>query len=243
VLNRQDEQARILEDIRNRLYSRTLERSTVSARPSPAVDNPSSTGSNSSFTSSNLSGHRDNFDNASIISKRSTFSLRLGWPTYLEDLKASRAYKRLRHFGLGIDSSSNSVFSFDSAYSTGNWSILSDITLGDLSVSQIAVLNLPIGLLDVCNPEPFKEPSSTEAQRSHIQSKKSSRGRIHNAIETGNGFFVRSLLAMGTDVEELDSSGRTPLIHALEKQHVAICKILVEKGASIAQGASDTRCK
>jgi len=80
----------------------------------------------------------------------------------MEDLKASRAYKRLRHFGLGIDSTSDSVLSFDSACSTGDWSMLSGITLGDLSVSQIAVLNLPIELADVSNPEPFKEPSSTE---------------------------------------------------------------------------------
>jgi len=158
----------------------------------------------------------------------------------MEDLKASRAYKRLRHFGLGADSSSDSVLSFDSACSTGNWSMLSDITLGDLSVSQIAVLNLPIELADVSNPEPFKELRSTETHsRPKFRRIWSSRGRIHNAIESGNEFVIKTLLAMGVDIEELDSSGRTPLVHALEKHHVAICKILVEKGAKIARGASD----
>ena len=74
-----------------------------------------------------------NSDNASIMSKRSILPLRLGAACYLEDLKASRAYKRLRHFGLGIDSHAESVFSFDSSCSAGNWSMLSDMTLGDLS--------------------------------------------------------------------------------------------------------------
>ena len=186
---------------------------------------PSSTGSRPSGSS----------DNASIMSKRSTFSIRLGRPDYLEDLKASRAYKRLRHFGRGIDigSSADSVFSSDSSYSTGHWSMLSDITLGDLSVSQIAVLNLPIDLADVSNPEPFQDRLSMETPppKSRARSKRSSRGRIHNAIENGNGFVIKTLLAMGTDIEELDSNGRTPLIHAIMKHQEPICKLLLEKGA------------
>jgi len=112
--------------------------------------------------------------------------------------------------------------------------MLSDITLGDLSVSQIAVLNLPIDLSDVSNPEPFQRlPHETYRTPSNSQSKRSSRGRIHNAIENGNGFVIRTLLAMGMDVEELDSSGRTPLVHAAVKHQVAICKLLLEKGASV----------
>jgi len=181
----------------------------------------------------------DNSDNASIISKRSTLSLRLGRSDYMEDLKASRAYKRLRHFGRGIDSSAESVFSFDTGCSAGHWSLLSDITLGDLSVSEIAVLNLPINLADVSNPEPFQAQLSMETSRSpKPQTKRSSRGRIHNAIENGNGLVVRALLAMGIDVEEVDSNGRTPLLHAIEKHNGAICKALVEKGASITRDAS-----
>jgi len=181
----------------------------------------------------------DNSDNASIMSKRSTLSFRdqLGQSGYVEDLKASRAYERLRHFGRGnidIDSSAESVFSSDSDYTTGRWSMLSDITLGDLSDSQIAVLNLPIELADVSNPEPFLEPSSTETHRSSRPKPRciwSSRGRIHNAIENGNEFVVRTVLAMGMDIEELDSTGRTPLVHAIMKHQEAICKLLLEKGA------------
>ena len=115
---------------------------------------------------------------------------------------------------------------------------LSDITLGDLSVSQIAVLNLPIDLADVSNPESFIEPSSTLTE-THYSSRarsrriRSSRGRIHNAIEGGNEFVVRTMLTMGMDVEELDPSGRTPLVHATIGRQEAICKLLLEKGASV----------
>jgi len=113
--------------------------------------------------------------------------------------------------------------------------MLSDITLGDLSVSQIAVLNLPIELSDVCNPEPFLqlEASSTGTHRSSRPTYRiwSSRGRIHHAIENGNEFVVRTVLAMGMDIEELDSNGRTPLVRAIMKQQEAICKLLLEKGA------------
>ncbi|KAF8423333.1 hypothetical protein EV426DRAFT_717588 [Tirmania nivea] len=218
LISRQDEQAQALEDIRSYM-------STFGGTGGTAI---------STYSSSASSRPSDSSDNASIISKRSTLSLRFGRPTYIEDLKASRAYKRLRHFGLGADASSDSVLSFDSAYSVGNWSMLSDITLGNLSVSAIAVLNLPIGLADISNPEPFQGLSSTDTHsRPTPHRKRSSRGRIHNAIENGNEFVVRTLLAMGMDVEELDSHGRTPLIHATMKFQEAICKLLLEKGASV----------
>jgi len=234
LISRQDEQARVLDEIRS--HTSTLantDSSAVSTSPSSTVlTRPPSAGN--PFPTGSPSGHRDNSDNASTMSKWSTLSLRFGPPSYMEDLKASRAYKRLRHFGREIDSSSESVFSFGSGCSTGNWSILSDITLGDLSVSQIAVLNLPIDLSDVSNPEPFQDRLSMEIPRSpKSQSKRSSRGRIHNAIENGNGFVVRTLLAIGGDIEELDSSGRTPLVHAVVKQRESICKLLLEKGANI----------
>jgi len=218
LISRQDEQARVLEEIRNRDGSNT---STLGGAGNPMVP---STGSRPS----------NNSDNASIMSKRSTLSVRSGRPSYIRDLKASRAYKRLRYFGLGIDSPSDSVLSFDSAC-TGNWSMLSDITLGDLSVSQIAVLNLPIGLADVSNPEPYQDRLSIETPRSPLnsQGKGSSRGRIHNAIENGNVFVIRALLAIGMDIEEVDSTGRTPLVHAIMKYQEAICGLLLEKGASV----------
>ena len=105
--------------------------------------------------------------------------------------------------------------------------MLSDMTLGDLSVSQIAVLNLPIDLSDVSNPEPFQDRLAIEKPRSRPRLW-SSRGRIHNAIENGNEFVVKTVLAMGMDIEELDASGRTPLVHAVVKHQEAICNLLLE---------------
>ena len=224
IISRQDEQAQILDNIQSYHRSRGISSSAASAH------HPSS-----ASRASHPSGYPDNsdVDNSSIMSKSSTLSLQLGQSRFIKDLKASRPYKRLRYFGLGTDSSSDSVLSFDSAC-TGNWSILSDITLGDLSVSQIAVLNLPIGLADVSNPEPYQDRLSIATPRSPkspVRSKRSSRGRIHNAIENGNVFVIRTLLALGMDIEELDSNGRTPLVHAIMKHQEAICKLLLEKGA------------
>ena len=224
------EQARVLEKVQS--YLNALE----SGGSSPVPTRPSSIRSHPSDY------HRDTSDNTSMMSER---TFRLPRPDYIEDLKASRVYKRLRHFGREIDSSTESVLSFDSRSSTGHWSMLSDITLGDLSVSQIAVLNLPLDLADVSNPEPFKEPSSTETNicsKSRFLRKWSSRGRIHNAIENGNGFVVRALLTMGVDIEELDSHGRTPLVRAAMKGQGSICKLLLEKGASVEALKASTSC-
>jgi len=220
LISRQDSQARVLEEIRS--YTSTLTLASTSS-------------STNILISAHPSESRHNSDNVSTMSKRSTFSIRSGRPDYMEDLKASRAYKRLRHLYQGVNSSSESARSFESGGSAGNWSMLSDMSLGDLSVSQIAVLNLPIDLSDVSNPEPFQEPSSTEIHRSRPKTRRrwSSRGRLHNAIENGNSFAVRTVLAMGMDIEELDLNGRTPLLHATMKRQEAICKMLIEKGASI----------
>jgi len=65
---------------------------------------------------------------------------------------------------------------------------------------------------DVSNPEPFQYQFAIEKPRSRPRIW-SSRGRIHNAIESGNEFVVRTVLGMGMDVEELDANGRTPLVH------------------------------
>ena len=229
LISIQKEQAQALENIQSSPAS------TVGSTSPPPATCPATSSAPSfapSFAGPCPSDYRDNSDNASVMSQRSTLSLRLRRPDYLADLKASRAYKRLRYFGLGIDSSSDSVLSFDSACSNGNWSMLSDMTLGDLSVSQIAVLNLPIYLADVSNPEPFQAQFPME-QPPNPRGKRSSRGRIHNAIENGNIFVVRTLLTIGMDLEELDSKGRTPLVHAVVKQQVAICKLLLERGANV----------
>jgi len=217
LIGRQEEQARVSKE-----QTQALEPSLTSfewpIRP------PSS--------GNHLSNHRGNSDNTSIMSKRSNLSLRFRRPDYLGDLKESRAYKRLRHFGRGIGSSAEAVFSSVTGCIAGHWSLLSNMTLGDFSVSEIAVLNLPIELVDVCNPEPFQDWLSMETARSpKSRTKRSSRGWIHNAIETGNPFVVRTLLTMGVDIEALDSNGRTPLVHAIMKHQQAICALLLGKGA------------
>ncbi|KAF8423335.1 ankyrin repeat-containing domain protein [Tirmania nivea] len=212
VLRRQDEQAQVLEEIRSNISAlRTTGSSAVSIRPSSAD-----------------SRLPDSSDDASTMSKRSTFSHPV-IASYMEEIKASRAYKR------SIDSSAEWVLLFDRNFSFGNWEMLSNITLGDLPVSEIAVLNLPIDLADVSNPEPFLEPSSVESQYSRLIRRGiwSSRGCIHNAIENGNELAVRTLLAMGMNIEELNSLGRTPLVHAAVKRQEAICKKLLEKGVSV----------
>ena len=216
LINRQDEmRAQVLGEIRSLTSSLGAGGTASSGAP----------------THPTLAGYQNNSDNSSIMSKQSIHSLRLGRPTYLEDLKASRAYKRLKHFGLGIDSSADSALTFDSGCSVGNWSMLSKISLGDLSVSEIAVLNLPINLADVSNPVPFQDRFSRVTPRSRRRLW-SPRGRIHNAIENGSELVVRAVLTMGTDIEDLDSNGRTPLVHATMKRQEAICKLLVQKGAS-----------
>jgi len=187
-------------------------------------------------------------DQLSIATPRSR---RRVWPPqYMKDLKVSRVYKRLRHFGLGVDSSAASVHSFEDGSSADKGSMLSDMTLEDLRVSDIGALNLPIALADVCNAEPFQEPgSSTGAHHSDqhpkphrnwfslrkwfSRRKRSSRGRIHKAIETGNGPIIWTLLALRMDIEELDSNGRTPLVHATMKRREGICDLLLDKGASV----------
>ncbi|KAI5848411.1 ankyrin repeat-containing domain protein [Tricharina praecox] len=69
----------------------------------------------------------------------------------------------------------------------------------------------------------------------------SSRGRIHNAINGGNDYIVRTLLAMGSDIEEVDSEGRTPLALAIYEGHEHICELLAGAGADIEKVDSEGR--
>ena len=92
------------------------------------------------------------------------------------------------------------------------------MTLGDLSVSQVAVLNHPIDLSDIRNLEHFHDWSSVETP--HRPSKPRSKwyyGRMHKAIETGSELVIRTMLTMEIDIEELDLHSQTPLIHATMK--------------------------
>jgi len=101
--------------------------------------------------------------------------------------------------------------------------------LGDVGLGAFFKFYFDLG--DVSNPEPFQDQFTPRSSKP--RSKRSSRGRMHNSIENGNLFVVRSLLLMGMDVEELDSSGRTPLVHAAVKHREAICNLLLEKSPSL----------
>ena len=108
--------------------------------------------------------------------------------------------------------------------------------VGDLSISEISVFELPIYMSDLWDKSPYEQFPAAPGRRQSSGSLKlkwSSRGRIHNAISGGNDNVVRTLLALGADIEEVDSKGRTPLVHAAYEGREAICKLLLEKGASI----------
>jgi len=44
---------------------------------------------------------------------------------------------------------------------------------------------------------------------------------------------VQQLLIVGADIEEVDPKGRTPVAYAVCECQEAICKLLLEKGASV----------
>ena len=84
--------------------------------------------------------------------------------TLSKDLLSSRPYKRLvtnrNRRRLENSNYAESVFSVDTKSSTKGgqtWSMLSDMSLGALSISQIAVLELPICYSDLPDPALFQE--------------------------------------------------------------------------------------
>jgi hypothetical protein len=59
------------------------------------------------------------------------------------------------------------------------------------------------------------------------------------AAGAGDRAFVESLLASGVAADVRDESGRSPLLAAVDQNHVAIAQLLIEKGADInAQAAN-----
>jgi hypothetical protein len=61
--------------------------------------------------------------------------------------------------------------------------------LGELSISEISVIELPICLSDLWDATPFRLESSVSRPRKSSASLKlkwSSKGQIHNAISEGN---------------------------------------------------------
>jgi ankyrin repeat protein len=201
------------------------------ASPDPIPASASTTGSWKPSMS-------DKDDAASIKSTDTTFSVgsnRSVVPSFQDTLNNSRPYKRASQRGRDKDS----VFSVDSSEKGHAWSMLSDISLGDLSISDLADLELPICLSDLWDPEPYRVAAAAAAaapistpHKSAARRKWSSRGRIHNAIASGNDYVVRTLLKLGSDIEELDGKGRTPLAHAFQRNQFSIVAQLLERGAS-----------
>jgi ankyrin repeat protein len=56
---------------------------------------------------------------------------------------------------------------------------------------------------------------------------------VHKAIAAGNPKLVRLLLALSVDVEERDTQGQTPLLHAVRRNREAIVKMFLEKGVNV----------
>jgi hypothetical protein len=101
--------------------------------------------------------------------------------------------------------------------------------LGELSISEISVIEFPICLSDLWDATPFRLESSVSCPRKSSASLKlkwSSKGQIHNAISEGNEYVVRMLLALGSDIEELDRQDKTPLAHAVLSNNEVMVKLL-----------------
>jgi len=169
------------------------------------------------------------------LSIRSTRSITSLLPSFTEDLKNSRAYKRAQLRGVGFDYQTSSSFT-SSTYKGKSWSMLSDMSLGDLFISEISVFELPVHLSDLWDASMYKiVPPAPRWRHSPRPSKLkwSSRGRIHNAITSRNEGLVRTLLAMGADIEERDRFNMTPLLYALYIGRLEIVKLLIWKGADM----------
>ena len=161
-------------------------------------------------------------DSASIRSTSSSLPIR-SVRSWSEELKNSRLYKRLwRH---GVDSSSSSVCSKGSSAKGDTWSMLSDINLGDLSISEISVLELPISLSDLYDPIPYQQLTRHKQARRRINW--SSRGSLRKAIDGDNIFTCRTLLSLGADPNEPDAYGSL-LVHTASWEKVEFCRLLLD---------------
>jgi ankyrin repeat protein len=204
----------------------------------PPHPGPESLPTSPSVTASSAGSRRtsifDNEDAASFMTAATSFSMRSIRSSFRDALENSRVYKRVRRRGRD----SESILTLESSERGCSWSMLSDLSLGELSIADIWVIELPICLSDLWDPEPFRVDSTSittvsAPRRSSSRLNWSTKGRIHNAIAAGNDYVVRTLLTMGSDIEELNRNGETPLALALLKKRDVIAKLLLEKGASI----------
>ena len=238
-----------------------IKRNEEGADIRPPINQPNAEHDNESATPDFLkltpaSSTTDFDDNASFKSAVSSFSIRsmsrsmssLSLPSFTEDLLNSRAYKRARYFRRGGGSSSESVISFTKG---DTWSMLSDMSLGGLSISEISVLDLPICLSDLHDPTPFEQAPATMSnqRRGLLNVNWSSRGRLHSAASANNLFALRTLINLGADIKEVDSNGDTLLLCLMKAQEgyfrvsdrfrefdmqaMPILSLLLDNGASV----------
>ncbi|KAF8427686.1 ankyrin repeat-containing domain protein [Tirmania nivea] len=166
----------------------------------------------------------DGIDSASIRTTSSFLtirSVRSLIPSWSEELKKSRPYKRLwRH------SSSSSVFSKDSSATKGvTWSMLSNMSLGDLPISEISVLELPISPSDLYDPIPYQQWVGHKQIRQEVNW-----SRLEGAIDNYNPYAFQALLNLGTDPgkEEVVYSP-LPVSETSCRYHgIAFCKLLLD---------------
>jgi len=177
----------------------------------------------------------------STLSIRSIRSITSLLPSFTEGLTNSRAYKRAQLRGVGFDYQTSSSLT-SSTHKGGSWSMLSDMSLGDLSISEISVFELPVHLTDLWDVSMYEiAPPAPRRRRSSwpLKLKWSSRGRIYNVIYSGSEDVVRTLLAMGADIEERGPFNMTPLLRALYNGQLEIAKLLIGKGADMYACDSD----
>ncbi|KAI5803537.1 ankyrin repeat-containing domain protein [Peziza echinospora] len=204
--------------------------------------------------------HKRDGDNATIktvSSYRSILSIR----SLQTELDNSRVYRWAKARANRYHSDASSLYSVNSR-KTGSWSMLSDISLVGLSISQISVIDLPISIHELwpwdldrlaATPNDGIDYDLSAKLKRERGIKWSSGNRIHNAISTKNDYTVRTLLALGADPDEVDFDGRTPLEHLIHKfdlenhnfhfnselkeleisRSLELCQFLIKKGAKV----------
>jgi len=196
----------------------------------------------------------------SIRSVRSTNRTML--PSFTDDLKNSRPYKRVQLWRVGLDHHSSSSFT-SSTGKGGSWSMLSEMSLGDLSISEISVFQLPINISDLWDKSPYERfpmaPSRLQPSGS-LQSNWSSRGRLlgskskipdgenqisssavdkrymkpfFDAFRSKNAVNISQLLSAGVVDAKWDDGYMTGLQYAAAMGDESIVEQLLEKGANV----------
>jgi len=112
--------------------------------------------------------------------------------------------------------------------------MLSDMGLGDLSISEISVLELPISLSNLYDPIPYQGQQSTGHKQARRGVKWSSYGRLRRSIREGNIFTFRTLLNLGADPnEETDADGLLLVYAAGMTGGFEFSRLLFDRGVQV----------